>query len=397
MDRKFLTGRIPIGKCLGTAAVSVFLAMAALLRASAAQIPGAEDGQGVIGSQGASSPTQGENGGYATIIQEETEGQGGFFGEYYTPSQGGGVTYLPADYDMTYSGPLDGATGGIPEGDSAGETQTETSGIYKITEKLSYDPEKQQYVNYIHGNRDKYFYSSVPPGIVTNGMVSFQMGNRSQYVLYRNGERVNDADVSNIVEEGGYILECFEQGGVEAERFEFTILLSQTNSMEQFVLPEGFRFTAVTVNGENAAVPYGDTYHMPSDGRYVFQFGCEEISSYFVTEVRKDTVAPRLEIVGPVDGRAKGPVTLTVAAEEETAIQITRDGVEIGVPIDMVLDDYGEYVVVIQDNAGNRNEYRFTIELYFTMTSLLVFLLLAAIAAGLFGYYKYVKNHLRIR
>ena len=53
--------------------------------------------------------------------------------------------------------------------------------------------------------------------------------------------------------------------------------------------------------------------------------------------------------------------------------------------------------MVVSDMAGNSSEYSFTIQMYFTMTSLLVFLLLILIAAGLAGYYRYVKTHLRIR
>ena len=133
---------------------------------------------------------------------------------------------------------------------------------------------------------------------------------------------------------------------------------------------------------------------MPSDGRYAFEYGCDEIGLFYHVEVLKDTVAPRLEIFGILDGVARGPVSMAVASQEETVIRIMR---EINTPYDLKLEDYGDYRVVVSDMAGNSSEYSFTIQMYFTMTSLLVFLLLILIAAGLAGYYRYVKTHLRIR
>ena len=84
-------------------------------------------------------------------------------------------------------------------------------------------------------------------------------------------------------------------------------------------------------------------------------------------------------------------------SEEESVIEVVRDGQSVNVPYNLTLEDYGEYTVTIRDKAGNSSEYRFTIEMYFTMTSMLVFLLLIMIAAGLGGYFRYVKTHLRVR
>lgn len=370
------------GKQIWAIVASVSLLMEAVLDVSAAQ------------------PPTGGNGDYATITQEESQENGnGFFSDYYGPSQedGGGVTYLPNDYDMNYSGPLD-AMGREMEGMESGENSVtgEPGEVIMITDELGYDPQQQMYVNYVRGNKDKRYYSSIPPRMITNGSVSFQMGNRSQYNLYCNGEQVSN-DLSNLSAEGAYVLESFEQGGVDAERFEFTILQSCTNALEEFTIPEGFRFTGISVNGAYAAVPRGTAYSMPSDGKYAFEFGCDEIGLFYHVDVRKDTVAPRLEISGLVDGVARGPVSMSVAAQEDTSIQVIKDGQEINTPYDLTLEDYGDYRVIISDRAGNSSEYSFTIQMYFTMTSLLVFLLLLLIAAGLLGYYRYVKTHLRIR
>lgn len=322
---------------------------------------------------------------------------GGFFDDFVGEQQGD-VSYLPDDYDMSYDGMLDQRTGGAPEGVEDAEGLSEnTDSVVMITQDMGYDTSLQMYVNYVRGDVNKRYYSSLPRDVITNGNISFNMGTRSQYVLYRDGDRVTDADVSNITREGAYVLESFGQGSSDAERFEFTIIQSTTNVMEQFRIPEGFSYFRVTVNGEEAAVPAGAVYEMSSDGTYGFQFGNQELGVSYYTEIMKDTVAPLLNFVGLVDGRAHGPVTMLRMGEEESVIRVTRDGTEINVPYDLVLDDYGSYVVTVSDQAGNSSEYRFIIQVYFTMTSMLVFLLLAMIAAGLFGYYTYVKSHLRIR
>lgn len=322
---------------------------------------------------------------------------GGFFDDYVGEQQGN-VTYLPEDYDMSYDGALDQHTGGgLENADTQGELPEGLESVIMITQDMGYDTSLQMYVNYVRGDVNKRYYSSLPRDVITNGNISVNMGTRSQYVLYRDGERVSDADVSNITQEGAYVLENFGQGSSDAERFEFTIVQSTTNTMEQFQIPEGFSYSRVTVNGEEAAAPAGAVYQMPSDGVYGFQFRNEELGISYYTEINKDTVAPMLEFVGLVDGKAHGPVQMLPVGEEETVIRVSRDGTEINVPFDRVLDDYGSYVVTVSDLAGNSMEYRFVIQVYFTMTSMLVFLLLAMIAAGLFGYYRYVKSHLRIR
>lgn len=330
------------------------------------------------------------------------EPEGGFFGDYYTPTQGTEpqgqettIMYMPEDYDVTYSGMLDQYTGDVPQVQEGAEGNGSDL-VYMITEDMGFDAGSRQYVNYVRGDKSKYYYSSLPKGIITNGSISFQMGSRNQYALYRDGERVTDVDISNIVQEGSYVLETYGQGSSDAERFEFTIIQSLTNTIEQFTIPDGFHFSGVIVNGEQAAAPSGAVYQMPSDGNYRFEFGCGEIGMSYVVQVEKDTVAPILSFTGVIDGIAKGPVT--ILQEDESAIlEVSKDGTAINVPYTRILEDYGDYVVTIRDMAGNSSEYRFTIQLYFTMMSMMVFLILIVIAAGLLGYYRYVKTHLRVR
>lgn len=345
--------------------------------------------------------------GHAASLPREDGGmeqEGGFWGEYYAPGQETGqetgqdqnstVTYMPEDFDITYDGVLDQRTGEAPQAEE--ESGEEGNLVRMITQDMGFDSGSRQYVNYVRGDREKYYYSSLPKGIITNQAMSFQMGSRNQYALYCNGERVTEADVSNIVQEGAYVLETYGQGNSDAERFEFTIIQSRTNSLEQFAIPEGFRFTEVYLDEERVAVPSGTVCRMSSDGLYRFAFGCEEIGISYQVQVEKDTVAPMLEFVGVIDGIARGPVTV-LREEEEAVVEVTRDGMAVNLPYTGILEEYGDYVVTIRDRAGNYSEYKFTIQMYFTTISMLVFILLIMIAAGLLGYYRYVKTHLRIR
>ncbi len=302
------------------------------------------------------------------------------------------VIYMPEDYDLGYEGMLDQRTGGVPEDDG-----NEDNNVIMITDNMGYDTDLKMYVNYVQGDRSKRYYSSLPNGIITNGSMSFQLGTRHQYVLYRDGDRVTDADIYNIVQEGAYVMETYGQGSTDGDRFEFTILQSITNSMEWFEIPEGFNYISVIVNDEQAAAPSGTSSQMASDGKYIYEFGCDKIGLSYRVELEKDSVAPRLELQGVMGESAHGPVTMIRQGEEESVIEVVRDGQSVNVPYNLTLEDYGEYTVTIRDKAGNSSEYRFTIEMYFTMTSMLVFLLLIMIAAGLGGYFRYVKTHLRVR
>ncbi len=353
---------------MGTAGIAaVLLSLTILLPVQAANMPDEGNLPSVDGTQ-ESQDDQEIQGGQTTII------------------------YMPEDYDISYEGILDQRTGQAPE-----NTGTDDNNVIMITETMGYDTEQRMYVNYVQGDKNKRYYSSLPNGIITNGSISFQMGTRHQYVLYRNGDRVTDADIYNIVQEGAYVMETYGQGNSEGDRFEFTIVQSMTNSMEWFNIPEGFSYISVNVNGEQAAAPSGTSSQMSSDGRYIYEFGCDTVGTSYRVEVEKDTVAPRLELQGVLGDIARGPVTMSRIGEEESVIEVVRDGQSINVPYNLILEDYGDYTVTIRDEAGNSSEYRFTIQMYFTMTSILVFALLIIIVAGLGGYYHYVKSHLRVR
>lgn len=307
------------------------------------------------------------------------------------------ITYLEEDYDMDFNGSLDAYR--EPGEDEEQETQQdqEEQNIIMIAENKGFDIQTQQYVHYVGSTGNIKYYSSLPEGIITNGAISFDMSSRSQYVLYREGEVQEGADVYNILEEGSYILESFDSGNSNITRFPFTIITTKTNELLQFTLPEGFRFVRIIVNEQAVNPPDGKIFHMESDGYYTFEFACEEIGKSYVTKIEKDTVAPILEITGLEGNVARGPVSYHKLTEEVTEIEIKKDGQAISAPYNQTLADYGEYVVNIKDQAGNSTEYKFSIQMYFTMTSMIVFLLLIMIAAGLWGYYKYVKKHLRIR
>jgi len=382
-----MNGREKTGKMAVSAMALPFMALPFMALLAAAVIlclwnlPGAEAAELPEGApEGMGEPVEGS-------AESGVVGSEGVSGDGQTT-----VIYMPEDYDLGYEGVLDQRTGGVPD-----DAVPDDADVVMITDTCGYDTQQRMYVNYVQGNREKRYYSSLPNGIITNGSISFQMGTRSGYVLYRNGDRVTDADIYNIVQEGSYVMETYGQGSTDGDRFEFTIVQSVTNSMEWFTIPEGFRFMGITVNGEQAAAPAGTSSQMASDGEYVYEFGCDKTGISYYVSLEKDTVAPRLELEGVLSDIARGPVTLVRTDDEDSIIEILRDGQTVNVPYSLVLEDYGTYTVTVRDAAGNSNEYRFTIQMYFTMTSMLVFVLLFMVAVGLAGYFRYVKTHLRVR
>lgn len=300
---------------------------------------------------------------------------------------------LPGTTDIGYTGPLDPLTG-LPSGSASDDALYTTlrEGSY------GYDLEQRCYVNKVGG---KSFTSSIPNGALLSAggeSVSFSVPIGLSAVLYRNGNAVSDADLSDITESGSYLLEVGMSNSDESVSFSFRLLDTLTNSLSEISLPDGFRFEYVLLDGETIATDYSNYTQLIADGSYEVCWSCEEIGRRYTVSFTRDTVAPTLALPEVTDGEAHSAVTLT-DLEEDCYILLTElDSGETQtiVSAETELTQAGRYRLTVYDRAGNSSVYDFVIHVYLNISAVAAIVLIVGAVGSLSLYSRYIRRHPRV-
>ena len=292
--------------------------------------------------------------------------------------------------DPGYSGPLDPLTG-LPA-----DLGNDLDRYYALgTDGGSYDRDGQCYVYQLGGGA---FTSNIPNGaVVSQGQtVSVSLPVGMTGTLYRSGDAVENPDLTNITQEGGYLLEVRGSGSGESLSFSFRILGEVTNALSELSLPGGFAFDYIRLNGEALTAEYTNYLELLEDGDYEIRWSCPDIAQSCTVSFTLDTQAPTLALPEVTDGQAHSPVTLT-DLEQDACILLERDGESsVITSADTVLRDAGTYRLTVYDQAGNSTVYNFTIHLYFNLSAIAANGLLLAGLAALWGYSRYIRTHPRV-
>lgn len=291
--------------------------------------------------------------------------------------------------DVTYSGPLDPRTGLPP--DQSRKDQEE------LSSQLNYDKSKRVFT-YFAG--DLSFTSSVPDGAIlslTGGdKVAVILPDGLNGALYRNGDLVNDVDLTGITTPGGYLLDVRGGSSSQSATLSFTIADELTNSLTEIQLPEGFSFQSPHLNGEELSSEYSNYIELLEDGEYDLAWSCPEISRSYSLSFTLDTQAPTLALPEVTDGQAHSAVTLT-DLEQGAYILLESGGEERTIRSSLdEIKEAGSYRLTVYDQAGNYTQYDFIIHVYLNISALAAIALLILGVGGLFGYSRYIKKHPRV-
>ena len=306
--------------------------------------------------------------------------------EDYVVSEEGHLT------DTSYSGPLDPLTGLPLEGElSSG------SGSYIPLDgdRFGYDKNKLCYVNHV-GNLT--FTSNIPNGAIVskNQTVSLDLPTGLTGILYRNGDAVTDADLTNINQTGNYLLEVGSHAA--SDTFAFQIVGDMNNSLRELQLPPGFTFDYVNLNSETLTTTFTNYTELLEDGAYEVRWSCREIGISYNLNFTLDTVAPTLTLPEVTNGEAHSKVTFAdleqgayvVAEEKKTGEVKTLNQASAEIK------DAGTYHLTVYDQAGNSTSYDFTIHVYLNLSAFAALALLLAGVLGLWFYSRYIKKHPRV-
>lgn len=307
-------------------------------------------------------------------------------------AEGGYVVTDRGLTDVTYSGELDPRTG-LPVG------RGESSGSYYPLrgEEYGYDQNQRSYTNRL-GSRS--FLSSIPNGAVLSKnqitKVSFTLPVGLTGTLYRNGDQVGDADLTNIADPGSYLLEVRSSSSSDSVTFPFTILNQLTNSLTEISLPDGFTFEYVRLNGDGLTPTYDNYLELLEDGDYDLCWSCPDIGQSYTVSFTLDTAAPTLALPEVTDRQAHSAVTLEDL--EEGAYILVESGGETStiVSSSTVIRNPGQYVLTVYDQAGNSTRYDFVIHMYLNLSAAAAIGMMLAGLFALIGYSRYIRKHPRV-
>ena len=286
-----------------------------------------------------------------------------------------------SDSDDDYEGELDIETG-KPKTDGSDSEKTRVT----IQDGSVWDNEVRQYFYQI-GTAE--VGMSVPSGAVTMGEVKLTVPTGMTPRVYNNGKEVGDVDLTSIKDIGSYVIDFGED---IRTTLSFTIVGPET-TLTEYRLPSGFVLDTVTINAQKVDVRT-NLVDMSKEGNYSVQYHCDRTDVAYALNVKIDHTAPTLKLEAVKDGYADGPVDIS-DVEKGARISVYHNGDLID--YEEELTKSGNYRIVLQDKAGNRNEYKFRINVYFNGSSVMFIVLVAAVLIGVGVYIFLSRKKLRVR
>jgi hypothetical protein len=287
-----------------------------------------------------------------------------------------------------FTGELTTPADDIGAGQSTGQTASEK---VWITSDMYYDREKKLF-GYSAGDED--VYATVADGMIVRGTVYIQIPENLTATLYLDGYSAAFTG-GELETPGSYTLEISDNGQT-TQLFSYWIVNGATNQVLNYTMPEGFRLTNATRNGE-ATNWSRDFINMSEEGHYIVSYECTKTEVPYTLDVTVDTTPPTLVLDGVDEtGKARGPVAITEKAEEDTLI-VTKDGKEYSLVMSRVLTQTGRYVVTVTDPAGNSTVYPFAIMLYLDRNGAIFGILFLGVVITVVALFMYYKKHLRVR
>lgn len=283
---------------------------------------------------------------------------------------------------------------GLPADKSGSATETSREdGLISISAGVYYDSVKRTFAHDISEVLPAMLYCTVPDGTVTDEMVSITVPGGCSAQLYRNGVQLDSPNFSAISKPGSYVL-CISGSTADSiQPLRFTIVDEVTGLIDSYRMPDGFLISAVTLNGD--PVPYSAAEaDLSREGNYSVQYRCEAADLNWRLDVTTDHTPPQLRLEAVTDGYAKGPVDIS-DVEEGASVFVELDGKSIA--YEKTLTRSGAYRIVLTDKAGNTTEYRFTILVYFNVSSYIFIAVLVIFIIALLVYLRVSSKRLRVR
>ena len=258
-----------------------------------------------------------------------------------------------------------------------------------ISSSVIYDSAKQRYIYITEQGRVE---ATVMDGMIVTEAVSVAAENSLPVTMYRDGERLEQTDMTSLTESGYYVLQYTDNEGIPQTIMEFTIAPSLTGMIAHHALPAGFTVTTASRNGEE--LPAASQIDMQTEGSYRITYICQRTGVSYELDVDIDHTPPTLALAAVKDGVARGPVDIS-DLEPGATVYMTLDGRQYNYREKLTRS--GDYEIWVFDAAGNYTKYEFTIMVYLDGSGFAFVGILLLLILGVVMYMTIEKKRLRIR
>ena len=314
--------------------------------------------------------------GEAVLETEELEGTGDWEGD-----------------EFDYTGPLDGRTGKP----LTSNVTNDGGGVYIMgKDDYNFDSKTCRY-EILCGEMS--VGCDVPPESLLSYGEKFNiyvpMG--ITVTIYYNGELLENQNATQFSKSGIYTFQIETPYASDGKRtVNVTILKKKVNNVNRIILPEGFEFSSVKVDGEETTLSSKNVYECYREGKYEVSWECTEVGESFFTTFELDTTAPTLALPEVVDGQAKKPVTLQDMSGDTYVVYETNGERVVITDNTKTIDLPGDYVLLACDEAGNYTRYEFTLHTYLNSGAISAILLVVVGIVALISYCRRLRHHMRV-
>lgn len=291
--------------------------------------------------------------------------------------------------DFSYSGALDSETG-LPY-----SSVEETASNEVVISDTMYFSRADQLYAYPVGSGVSRVRASVADGMIVTEPVRLTADDGVTLTIYRNGTELPMEGTDVLSETGQYVVSA-KEGDASRNIFSFSIVGERAALPGGYTMPEGFYILEAVCEGE-------DTYYdrnyiaMEQEGTYRVEYVCPDNGMRYTLLTTVDRTPPALTLEGRRDSQGRFHSAVNVLGlEADDTVTLTRDNVEVSLPLSGRLTESGVYTLEAFDSAGNSTAEQFTILVYFDLNSLLFFSLVCFSLAGVLGYVLYKRKNLKI-
>ena len=229
-----------------------------------------------------------------------------------------------------------------------------------------------------------------PRDAIVTSDVQFTVSGGTAYSVYLDGKEITKPSGNSVSEPGGYVIVVSNN---DEEAIRFTIAGKKTGKLYSYKVPENFEIVSASLDGKDIK-PSNNSVDMDKEGEYVINYRCIKTEVNYNVDIIVDHTAPTLALKEVVDGHASGPVDIS-DLERGAKIKVYVDGTLINAKDK--LEQSGLYNILIEDEAGNQNDYSFRIDIYFNFDAIAFIVIIVLLLIALTVYLVLSRKKLRIR
>ena len=199
--------------------------------------------------------------------------------------------------------------------------------------------------------------ANIGNGLIASEDVQIVNGEKLTVTVTKDNQVIDYEFGQPLDEEGSYKVLMKDAYGNE-KTLGFRIVKGVKTTLD-YTLGDGVSVLKIERGGEEILFE-GNVLNFTESGVYTVTAESEGKTYSFVLEL--DNVAPTLELSGVKDGGVSGKAVTLDNLSEQASVEVYKDGELIPYELGNELTEYGEYRVVVTDEASNQTEYTFTLK-----------------------------------